>query len=66
MVRMIIKKLVRSNQQGWEFVTPDEVPEMGATSVVREEGRYAGVVSRGDIALGKIPTVKLEAKRKPL
>ena len=42
----------------------DEVPEMGATSVVREEGRYAGVVCRGDIALGKIPTVKLEAKRK--
>ena len=37
---------------------------MGTTSVVREEGRYAGVVSRGDIALGKIPTVKLEAKRK--
>ena len=42
----------------------ERVPEMGATSVVREEGRYAGVVCRGDIALGKIPTVKLEAKRK--
>ena len=54
----------KKQQQGWEFITPEEVPEMGATSVVREEGRYAGVVCRGDIALGKIPTVKLEAKRK--
>ena len=54
-----------SNYAGqMEFVTPEEVPEMGATSVVREEGRYAGVVTRGDIALGKIPTVKLEAKRR--
>ena len=54
----------KKQQQGWEFVSPEEVPEMGATSTVREEGRYAGVVCRGDIALGKIPTVKLEAKRK--
>ena len=50
-------------QQGWEFVTPEEVPEMGATSVVRKEGRYAGVVCRGDLALGKIPTFKLDAKK---
>ena len=56
----ISKKL----QQGWEFVKPEEVTEMGASSVVRKEGRYAGVVCRGDIALGKIPTVKLEAKRR--
>ena len=53
----------KKQSQGWEFVTPDEVPEMGATSVVREEGRYAGVVCRGDIALGKIPTGKLKAKK---
>jgi CBS domain-containing protein len=58
------QEIGKKQQQGWEFVEPDEVPEMGATSVVREEGRYAGVVSRGDIALGKIPTVKLEAKQK--
>ncbi len=57
------QEIGKKQQQGWEFVTPEEVPEMGATSVVREEGRYAGVVCRGDIALGKIPTVKLEAKR---
>ena len=58
------QEIGKKQQQGWEFVTPDEVPEMGATSVVREEGRYAGVVCRGDIALGKIPTGKLEAKRR--
>ena len=51
-------------QRGWEFVSPDEVPEMGATSIVRKEGRYAGVVCRGDVALGKIPTGRLNAKRK--
>ena len=27
---------------------------MGATSVVRKEGRYSGVICRGDLALGKI------------
>ena len=54
----------KSLQKGWEFVLPDEVPEMGATSVVRKDGRYAGVICRGDVALGKIPTVKLNAKRK--
>ncbi len=53
----------KKQQQGWEFVTPQEVPEMGATSVVRKEGRYSGVVCRGDLALGKIPTFKLEAKK---
>ena len=53
----------RKQQQGWEFVTPEEVPEMGATSVVRKEGRYTGVVCRGDLALGKIPTFKLKAKK---
>ena len=59
-----ITNVGKKTTAGWVFVTPEEVPEMGSTSVVREEGRYAGVVSRGDIALGKIPTVKLEAKRR--
>ena len=36
---------------------------MGATSIVRKEGRYAGVVCRGVLALGKIPTFKLDAKK---
>ena len=53
----------KKQQQGWEFVKPEEVPEMGATSVVRKERRYTGVVCRGDLALGKIPTFKLKAKK---
>ena len=40
--------------EGWVFVTPNEVPEMSTSSIVLEEGRYAGVVSRGDLALAKI------------
>jgi hypothetical protein len=36
---------------------------MSTTSFVKKDGRYAGVISRGDVALGKIPTKKLEAKR---
>ena len=54
----------KHQQEGWIFVTPEEVPEMGATSVVRKEGRYAGVVCRGDVALGKIPTNRVIAKKK--
>jgi len=33
--------------QGWEFVTPEEVPELGSTSFVKKEGRYSGTVCRG-------------------
>ena len=40
--------------EGWVFVTPDEVPEMSSSSIVIEGGRYAGVVNRGDLALAKI------------
>ena len=58
------KNISKKLQQGWEFVKPEEVPEMGASSVVRKEGRYAGIVCRGDVALGKIPTAKLTAKRR--
>jgi len=54
----------RKMQEGWQFVDSDEVPEMGATSIVRDEGRYKGAVCRGDLALGKIPTGRIEAKRK--
>ena len=50
------KYIGKKLQEGWEFVSKDEVPELGATSVVRDEGRYAGAICRGDIALGKIPT----------
>ena len=36
---------------------------MGATSIVRGEGRYKGAVCRGDLALGKIPTGRIDARK---
>ena len=53
----------RKMQEGWQFVASDEVPEMGATSIVRGEGRYKGAVCRGDLALGKIPTGRIDARK---
>ena len=48
--------------EGWVFVTPDEVPEMSSSSIVVEGGRYAGVVNRGDLALAKMIRGKHEAR----
>jgi hypothetical protein len=59
-----ITNVGKNQQQGWVFVTSDEVPEMGVTSLVREEGRYLGAVCRGDVALAKKPTVKVKARQK--
>jgi hypothetical protein len=50
--------------EGWVFVTPDEVPEMASTSIVLEGGRYEGVVSRGDLALAKIEKGRHNARTK--
>ena len=50
--------------EGWVFVTPSEVPEMSTSSIVVEEGRYAGVVSRGDLALAKIEKGRHAARTK--
>ena len=50
-------------KDGWVFVTPDEVPELGASSIVKENGRYAGVVVRGDVALAKMPEGRAIARR---
>tara|TARA_R110002012_G_scaffold289306_1_gene482331 strand:- start:5458 stop:5946 length:489 start_codon:yes stop_codon:yes gene_type:complete len=50
--------------EGWVFVTPSEVPEMSTSSIVLEEGRYAGVVSRGDLALAKIEKGRHAARTK--
>jgi hypothetical protein len=58
-----ITNVGKNQQQGWVFVTPDEVPEMAVTSFVREEGRYLGAVCRGDVALAKKPTAKVRARR---
>ena len=59
-----ITNVGKNQQQGWVFVTSDDVPEMGITSFVREEGRYLGAVCRGDVALAKKPTVKVKARQK--
>jgi|TARA_A100001391_G_scaffold178406_1_gene142842 hypothetical protein len=45
----------KRQRDGWVFVTPDEVPELSTSSIVREGGRYAGTVVRGDVALAKMP-----------
>ena len=49
--------------EGWQFVTLDEVPEMGMSSMVKEDGRYSGTVCRGDLALAKLPIGKAEARQ---
>jgi len=59
-----IMNVGKKQQEGWVFVTPDEVPEMAITSFVREEGRYLGAVCRGDLALAKKPIVKVRARQK--
>ena len=37
---------------------------MAISSVVQEGGRYSGTVCRGDLALAKMPTGKLEARKR--
>ena len=59
-----IMNVGKKQQEGWVFVTPDEVPEMAVTSFVREEGRYLGAVCRGDLALAKMPTGKVKARKR--
>ena len=59
-----VKHIGKKLQEGWQFVDLAEVPEMSATSFVRDEGRYAGVVCRADVGLAKIPTGRYEARSK--
>ncbi len=49
--------------EGWEFVQSEEVPEMLHSSDVREGGRYAGAVCRGDLALAKMPKELAESRK---
>lgn len=49
--------------EGWQFVTLDEVPEMGMSSMIREDGRYSGTVCRGDLALAKLPIQRANARQ---
>ena len=58
-----VSHIGRKMQEGWEFVKKEEVPELEHSSVVRDEGRYTGAICRGDVALGKIPTGRIEARK---
>ena len=53
----------KRTSEGWEFVTPQEVPEMVGSSVVRGDGRYAGSVCRGDLALAKMPKALAKSRQ---
>jgi len=53
----------KRTSEGWEFVQADEVPEMLHSSDVREGGRYAGAVCRGDLALAKMPKELAESRQ---
>ena len=53
----------KRQRDGWVFVTPDEVPELSTSSIVKENGRYAGTVVRGDVALAKMPEGRAIARR---
>ena len=57
------KNVGKRQREGWTFVSPEEVPELASTSIVKEGGRYSGVVSSGDVALAKIPTETAEERR---
>ncbi len=57
------KNVGKRQREGWTFVSPEEVPELASSSIVREDGRYKGVVSNGDVALAKMPIEKSEARR---
>ena len=54
----------KKQSEGWTFVDPEEVPELSMSSIVQEDGRYAGTVCRGDLALAKMPAGKVKARRK--
>jgi len=58
------KNVGKKIQEGWQFVSVDEVPEMQHTSFVREEGRYIGAVCRGDLALAKMPLAKSQSRQR--
>lgn len=58
------KNIGKKFQEGWQFVTIDEVPEMQHSSIVKDSGRYEGTVCRGDLALAKMPIAKAESRQR--
>lgn len=49
--------------EGWVLVKSEEVPEMLASSFVREGGRYSGSVCRGDLVLAKMPAELAQSRQ---
>ena len=54
---------IRLTLKGKDDVSQEEVPEMEHSSIVWDEGKYAGAVCRGDVAVGKIPTGRIDARK---
>tara|TARA_R110000822_G_scaffold1244_4_gene5547 strand:- start:3688 stop:4137 length:450 start_codon:yes stop_codon:yes gene_type:complete len=68
-IRILIKgaddyqNIGKRQADGWEFVSPEDVPEMLGSSSVREDGRYAGAICRGDLALAKMPLERAKSRQ---
>lgn len=58
-----IQNVNKRGQDGWSFVDPKEVPELVFSSTVKDEGRYAGAICRGDLALAKASKARMEARQ---
>jgi hypothetical protein len=58
------KAVGQKMNEGWEFVTADEVPEMTKGYGYSKAGdRFDNCIVRGDVALAKIPTHIFERKQ---
>lgn len=51
-------------REGWALVPATECPELSSGFRVMDDGRMAGCILRGDVALGKQPIEYADAKRK--
>lgn len=58
------KNIGKKLQEGWQFVSVDEVPELMHSSIVKDSGRYEGTICRGDLALAKIPLAKAKSRQR--
>jgi hypothetical protein len=53
---MKTKAVGKKINEGWEFVTAKEVPDMTVGyGYSKQEGRFENCIIRGDVALAKIP-----------
>ena len=58
----MVLRWIRISLKGWVFIEPSEVPEMLASSVVMDNGRYENCVVRGDVALAKMPQGQADSR----